>query len=53
VPHYPNGKAQKMAAASKQVQAVSPFGKDDAIILFIKAAPGQIDALALSIKGIK
>jgi len=50
--YLPLEEAQKMAAASKQVQAVSPFGEDDANILFIKAAPGQIDALAQSIKGI-
>jgi lipoprotein-releasing system permease protein len=50
--YLPMEEAQKMAAASKQVQAVSPFGKDDANILFIKAAPGQIDALAHSIKNI-
>ena len=50
--YLPMEEAQKMAAASKQVQAVSPFGKDDANILFIKAAPGQIGALAHSIKDI-
>lgn len=50
--YLPMEEAQQMAASSKQVQAVSPFGKDDANILFIKAAPGQIDALAHSIKDI-
>jgi len=50
--YLPMEEAQKMAAASKQVQAVSPFAEDDANILFIKAMPGQIDALAQSIKDI-
>ena len=50
--YLPLEEARKMAAESKQVQAVSPFGKGDANILFIKAAPGQIDALAHSIKNI-
>ncbi len=42
--------ARKMAAASKQVQAVSPFEPEDANILFIKAAPGRIEPLTRSIK---
>jgi ABC-type antimicrobial peptide transport system permease subunit len=50
--YLPMVEAQKMAVASKQVQAVSPFGKEDANILFIKAAPGQIEAIARSIKDI-
>jgi len=50
--YLPMEAAQKMAGESKQVQAVSPFGKDDANILFIKAAPGKINALAGSIKDI-
>ena len=50
--YLPMEETQKMAAASKQVQAVSPFNTDDANILFIKAAPGQIDVLAHSIKDI-
>ena len=44
--------AQKMAKESKLVQNVSPFESKDANILFIKAEPKQIDALALSIKRI-
>ena len=50
--YLPMEEAQEIAVGSRQVQAVSPFGKDDANILFIKAAPGQIDALARSIKKI-
>ena len=50
--YLPLAEAQKIAAASKQVQAVSPFGPEDANILFIKAKPGQIDALAHSVKDI-
>jgi ABC-type lipoprotein release transport system permease subunit len=44
--------AQKMAKESKQVQNVSPFESEDANLLFIKANPKQIDALARSIKDI-
>jgi putative ABC transport system permease protein len=44
--------AQKLAKESKQVQEVSPFGTKDANILFIKANPGQTEALTLSIKNI-
>ena len=50
--YLPMAEAQKIAAASKQVQTVSPFGPEDANILFIKAKPGQIDALAHSVKDI-
>jgi ABC-type antimicrobial peptide transport system permease subunit len=50
--YLPMEEAQKMATESEQVQAVSPFGMDDANILFIKAAPEQIDVLAHSIKAI-
>jgi putative ABC transport system permease protein len=50
--YLPMAEAQKMAVASKQVQTVSPFGPEDANILFIKAKPGQIDALVHSVKDI-
>jgi ABC-type antimicrobial peptide transport system permease subunit len=44
--------AQKLAKESKQVQAVSPFGTEDANILFIKADPKLIEVLSDSIKNI-
>jgi len=50
--YLPIEEARKMAVASQQVQAVSPFGPEDANILFIKAAPGQIEPLTHSIKDI-
>jgi lipoprotein-releasing system permease protein len=50
--YLPIEEAQKMAVASKQVQTVSPFGPQDANILFIKAEPGQIEPLTHSIKDI-
>ena len=50
--YLPIEEARKMAVASKQVQIVSPFGPEDANILFIKAAPGQIEPLTHSIKNI-
>lgn len=50
--YLPMQEAQKMATASKQVQAVSPFEPEDANILFIKAEPGQIEPLAQSITNI-
>jgi putative ABC transport system permease protein len=50
--YLPIEEAREMAVASPQVQAVSPFGPQDANILFIKAAPGQIEPLAHSIKEI-
>jgi ABC-type antimicrobial peptide transport system permease subunit len=50
--YLPIEEARKMAAASQQVQAVSPFGPEDANILFIKAAPEQIEPLTHSIKDI-
>ena len=50
--YLPIEEARKMAVASKQVQTVSPFEPEDANILFIKAAPGQIEALTHSIKDI-
>jgi len=50
--YLPLEEARQMAVESKQVQAVSPFDQGDANVLFIKAAPGQIDALARSIKDI-
>ena len=50
--YLPLREAQKIAAASKQVQAVSPFEPEDANILFIKAAPEKIEPLTQSIKTI-
>jgi ABC-type antimicrobial peptide transport system permease subunit len=50
--YLPIEEARKMAVASKQVQTVSPFGPQDANILFIKATPGQIEPLTDSIKAI-
>ena len=50
--YLPIEEARKMAVASQQVQAVSPFGPEDANILFIKAAPGQIEPLTHLIKDI-
>ena len=50
--YLPLQEAQKIAAASEQVQAVSPFEQADANILFIKAAPGKIEPLTRSIKTI-
>lgn len=50
--YLPLPEAQKIAASSQQVQAVSPFGPEDANILFIKAAPGEIEPLSKSIKTI-
>lgn len=44
--------ARQIALASEGVQTVSPFGPGDANLIFIKADPGQIEALALSIRGI-
>lgn len=50
--YLPLQTVQKMAAASKQVQKVSPFKPQDVNILFIKAKPGHTDALARSINEI-
>lgn len=50
--YLPMAEARDMALASGQVQSVSPFEPEDANLLFIKAAPGQIEALALSIRDI-
>lgn len=50
--YLPLPEAQKLAAASQQVQAVSAFESEDANILFIKAEPGKIKSLSQSIKTI-
>lgn len=50
--YLPMAEARDIAFASGQVQSVSPFGPEDANLLFIKATPGQIDDLALSIRDI-
>lgn len=50
--YLPLQEARKIAAASEQVQAVSPFEPQDANILFIKAAPEKIEPLTQSIKTI-
>ena len=50
--YLPMEEVQTMAFSSKQVQTVSPFDKEDANILFIKAVPGQIEPLTQAIKKI-
>ena len=50
--YLPIEEARKMAVTSKQVQTVSPFGPEDANILFIKAVPGQIERLTQAIQKI-
>nr|NJM02655.1 ABC transporter permease [Desulfobacula sp.] len=50
--YLPMAQARDMAVGSGQVQAVSPFGPEDANLVFIKAAPGQTEALAPAIREI-
>jgi ABC-type antimicrobial peptide transport system permease subunit len=50
--YLPLREAQKIAAASKQVQKVSPFDPEDVNILFIKADQGAIRDVAAAIKHI-
>lgn len=50
--YLPLKEAQEIAAASKQVQRVSPFGPEDVNILFIKADQTEIRNVAAAIKDI-
>ncbi len=50
--YVPLEEAQKLAAASPQVQAVSPFSPADVNLLFIKADDGKITGLASDLRTI-
>lgn len=50
--YLPLQEAQKIAVASKQVQAVSPFGPDDVNLLFLKVEQNQITDVGAASKGI-
>jgi ABC-type antimicrobial peptide transport system permease subunit len=50
--YLPLTEAQKMAAASKQVQKVSPFAPEDVNILFIRADQKEISNVATAVKDI-
>ena len=50
--YLPLTEAQKLAAASPQVQKVSPFAPGDVNLLFIKANQGEVGDVATAIKDI-
>ncbi len=50
--YVPLTEAQQLAAASPQVQSVSPFGQNDVNLLFIKADQEKIASLAAALPGI-
>jgi putative ABC transport system permease protein len=50
--YLPLSEAQSLAASSSLVQSVSPFGKADVNLLFIKADQERITSLASALRGI-
>jgi putative ABC transport system permease protein len=48
--YLPLAEAQRLAASSKQVQAVSPFSPADVNLLFIKADQGKIPELSSTLR---
>lgn len=50
--YLPIAEAQKLAAASKELQSVSPFAPEDVNLLFMKADQEKIAGLASEMKGI-
>ncbi len=50
--YLPLSEAQAIAAASKNLQSVSPFAGEDVNLLFIRADQDRITAVAAAIKGI-
>jgi putative ABC transport system permease protein len=50
--YVPLAQAQSLAAASQQVQSVSPFSANDVNLLFIRADQERINEIASSLRGI-